>query len=126
MRAVEPVTCETSRNDDEARGYADRRASASASRSLFGSRRSPTDTARVDAHELESLDLLRLAVFEDLEVRRCQAFDDAIVAHRVGVNEHEVRAAAEHGTLRGLLRREHHRRGQDEPARLARSRASRP
>ena len=45
--------------------------------------------ARFDAHELEVLDLLRLAVFEDLEVVGRQSFDDPAVALRVGIDGDE-------------------------------------
>ena len=59
--------------------------------------------AVLDADELEGFDLLRLAVFEDFEVRGGQPFDDLSVAAGVGVHQHEVRAAAEDLPRRRLL-----------------------
>ena len=62
--------------------------------------------AGLDADELDRLDGLRLAVLEDLEVRRFQAFDDLAVALRVHIDGDEDGLAAEHGwplLLRGRL-----------------------
>ena len=53
-----------------------------------------------DADELERLDALRLAVFEDLEVGRGEALDHLAVAARIGIDAHERGAGAEHGPLR--------------------------
>ena len=78
----------------------------------FGLRREP-----VELQEVEALDLLRLAVLENLEVLRLESFDDLAVFHRIGVDADEVRAAAEHGALLRLglgrlrLRRASARRG---------------
>ena len=57
--------------------------------------------ARLDADELEVLDLLRLAVLEDLEVGRRQPFDGAPVLLRIGIDGHEHGARAKRG--RALL-----------------------
>src|SRR4029079_15323279 len=57
--------------------------------------------------ELQALDVLPLAVFEDLEVFRGQSFDDLSLFGRVGVDGDEAGAAAEHRRLLLRLRREH-------------------
>jgi hypothetical protein len=59
--------------------------------------------AGLDSDELNRLDGLRLAVLEDLEVRRFQALDDLAVALRVHVDGDEYGLATE--TRRPLLLR---------------------
>ena len=55
----------------------------------------------VELHELEGFDLLRLAVFRDLEIGRLQVGDLIAVAVRNDdVHAHEVDACAEHRLLR--------------------------
>jgi hypothetical protein len=61
--------------------------------------------AGFDAHELDRLHRLRLAVLEDFEVRRLQALDDLAVALRVHIDGDEDGLAAEHGRPLLLRRR---------------------
>ena len=59
----------------------------------------------VELDEVEALDRLRLAVFENLEVVRREPFDDLAVLEGIRVHADEVRAAAEHRPLLRLRRR---------------------
>ena len=61
-----------------------------------------------DVHVLETLDLLRFSILENLEVLGRQAVDDAAVLQGIDIDGDEVRAGAEDRALRVgrfLLRR---------------------
>ncbi len=77
---------------------------------VFGSTRAPS-VARLDTHEIEILDFLGLAVFEDVEVLWLETLDNLAVLLRIGIDRDEDRAAAER-RWRRLLRDEQGRRQQ--------------
>ena len=59
----------------------------------------------IEADKIEAVDGLRLAIFEDLEVLRLQAFDNLAVLDRIRIDADQARPSANQRALLRLRRR---------------------